>query len=209
MGHWHGKCVSAISAPVASRRAIFAVQAFAAALFLYCGLSIVDAANAQSVTPQAAAGAILADGDAVVTGFSGVTQVPGTAAESGRPDVHRRQRPLGARRRSAGPGRAAPGPAVDRPETVHPHREPDRPGIRRRARRRQPAQRLSRGDLGLRLADRRAGGRRLCAARQAWAAPARASCRACSGRLRFRAGRDRSGASTASPGKSACSPMSC
>ena len=80
MGHWHGKCVSAILTPVASRRAISAVQAFAAALFLYCGLSIVDAASAQSVTPQAAAGAILADGDAVVTGFSGVTQVPGTAA---------------------------------------------------------------------------------------------------------------------------------
>ena len=80
MGHWHGKCVAAILALVASRRAISAVWAFAAALFLYCGISAVDAASAQSVAPQAAAGAILADGDAVVTGFSGVAQVPGPAA---------------------------------------------------------------------------------------------------------------------------------
>lgn len=57
MGHWHGNHASAVSAFVTFRKVISAVQVFAAALLLYCGLSAFDAADAQPACP---AGATLA-----------------------------------------------------------------------------------------------------------------------------------------------------
>ena len=88
-------------------------------------------------------------GEAYVTRFSGTRpsrRRPGDRHQRHRRQHHRRARAAHAAARAA-LGRRAAKQAGDR--------RPGRPGVRRDARRRQPAQRLSHRDLGLRAAPRR------------------------------------------------------
>ncbi len=124
------------------------------AAILFCLLCLSAAANAQNALP------VLPTGDAAVAGFSGTVvlgpppppepqRIDKTYIDLDGPSL----RVIGLAR-MGGPPQA---PARAGTQALHRDSAPDRPGVFARARRRQPAQHLRRGQLGLWSADRCAG----------------------------------------------------
>ena len=132
-----------------------------------CSFALLAVFPAQ-LNAQQPPSALVAPGNAAVTGFSGalppIQIAPG--ADPGRKNLHRSERTLAPRRRSAAHGRAAHGAVRRRPQAFHLQRGGSRASVRGRARRQLAAQHLRRGKLGLWASDRRAGARRPAATYQ-------------------------------------------
>ena len=134
----------------------------------------------------------------------------GPARPGGRPggkDLHRSRRPFAGGFRSAGFARSGARATRPHAKAIFRQGEPDRPGVRRDAGLRQSTEHLRRRQFGLRTADRRGrSGRRTGPCPQgAGGRPVHARA---VGAARPRAGRARSGKSTAPAARFRCLPMS-